>query len=345
MKPIFYLSAKDSFDASLGKTFTFAWGGNQAVQNRLKIYNNETLDLVYDATETTQKLSHTIPANVLTNNVTYKAVISVYDVNNVESDESEATIFTTYTTPSFSLSINDGDTIVNSSYDVSILYSQPEGEELQEYQVELYKNGTFIWSSGIQYDITEPINIVGLEDTLEYEIFATGRTLHNMLLQTTKIKFYVSYENKGNFVVCNLTNIPDIGAIRAESNIIVLDGECDIEEVYTRDNTCLDITNGTVIYNKNLAYGGDWKQAVKFYITEESLNKKILTITDNTTLTIYATLRRRYKNQSTTYYFEVIVESPLYRNCYHTQCIDTLDKEITLWITNKDCLYDVYLFT
>ena len=55
-----------AFDKTLETTFPFtSVGGNQVVKNRLQILNNSTLAVVYDSTQTTFTLAHTLPATLL----------------------------------------------------------------------------------------------------------------------------------------------------------------------------------------------------------------------------------------------------------------------------------------
>ena len=57
----------DAWDSSKEHIFRFLWDGNQSFGNILQIRNNLTDTIVYEESETTMQLKHTVPANTLKN--------------------------------------------------------------------------------------------------------------------------------------------------------------------------------------------------------------------------------------------------------------------------------------
>ena len=102
-----------SFDASIGTTIKFSWLGNLPVSNTLRIKNNETNEVVYEVTQTTMRLEHTISSgNNLINGVLYNASVKVTDSNNSDSEWSDVLLFYCFTTPTFSINIEQEQIII-----------------------------------------------------------------------------------------------------------------------------------------------------------------------------------------------------------------------------------------
>ena len=149
VSPLLY--NKQAFDSTEITEFIFNYSGNQSIKNRLRIFNNVDSTQVYDGTQTTFQLKHTLPANTLINGNTYWCEVYTIDINEVQSPASNKIIFKTFTKPTWSFSNLISDQIIrNSSYQVQLTYSQPEGELLNSYQVSLYNSGqSLLHQSGI----------------------------------------------------------------------------------------------------------------------------------------------------------------------------------------------------
>jgi hypothetical protein len=177
------LFERPAFDATEPQVFTFSSTGSQAFKNRLTVRDNLTNAVVYNDIIETFQLRHELPANKLTNGVLYNAVITTFDINNVESAPSNTIIFYCYSTPSFMFSnLTENQIIQNSSYEVNLTYSQPQGEILNSWQVLLYdEHKQLLNTSGLRYktDILSYV-VSGLEDNDSYYIRATGETLNRM---------------------------------------------------------------------------------------------------------------------------------------------------------------------
>lgn len=279
MKPLLYEIVKDSFDAAFDRTINFTWSGNQAQKNRVRIYNNETLSLVYDNVQTSHKLAHVIPGNTLQNGVTYKITVAVIVFDETESEQSDPILFTCYSTPSYAISgVTNNQIIQASSYAVGLQYTQPENTPLQQFNVFLLNyNKEVIFTTGTQY-ATENISVLltNLEDDHVYTVYATGVIGNNMEIKTPSITFTVNYTHNEGFVICNTLNVKDIGAIRIESNIVTRDGIVTGDEIYFDDST-IDLRDSTVTYD-DLDIKNDFDLVLKIKYEDTILNKTFLQI-------------------------------------------------------------------
>ena len=243
LKPILYDTS--AFDATIEFALSFRWSGNQAFKNRLIVKKNDTNELIYDQTQTTQQLRHAIPANSLTNGICYNAQIQVYDKDNNESLLSEKILFYCYTTPTFQFSnISPNQIVQNSFIDYIISYSQPEGEVLNSYQVYLYDSHQLdIYHTGLKYN-TDNLSgrISGLSDGTQYYVRAVGETLNRMSLDTGFIPISVSYITPSLFSLVELENLELDGAIRITSNIISIVGTSNPDPPTYINNAEIDLT-------------------------------------------------------------------------------------------------------
>ena len=238
-----------AFDKTLETTFPFtSVGGNQVVKNRLQILNNSTLAVVYDSTQTTFTLAHTLPANTLTNGVYYLAKIKTYDVNDVESEWSNGIQFYCFTTPSFTFS-GLTPTINTSSKLFEVAYAQIENEPLSEYKFMLYDaNDNLLQSSPTMYNSTStapPMTVsymfTGLLDATTYNVSATGLTLHGMGIDTSYGTFQVVYTEPNIFSTIQITSDCENGVNTIVSNLKLVKGVSDpYPAKYVNDNTALD---------------------------------------------------------------------------------------------------------
>lgn len=238
-----------AFDSTAETNFTFtSVGGNQVVKNRLQIVNNSTLAVVYDETQTTFALVHTVPANSLTNGVYYLAKIKTYDVNDIESEWSSGIQFYCFTTPSFTFS-NVTPTINTSSKLFEVAYAQIQNEPMSQSQFMLYdSNGILIQQSEVLYNSNGslPPNTVsylftGMLDGQTYKVRATGKTSYGMLLDTDYSTFNIVYTEPNIFSTIQITSDCENGVNNIVSNLKLLEGVSDpYEAKYIKDNTELD---------------------------------------------------------------------------------------------------------
>ena len=251
------------FDATNSYDVTFSYsGGAQAYYNQLVITEDETgLNVLNEVTQTLQ-LKHTIPADLLSNGTKYIAQILVYDVDNNLCASTPIVHFMCLKTPSFSFTnVVQNQIIKSPSYTARLSYSQENNEKLQEYNVTLYSiSKVALMSSGINYNTDEILyTITDLDDDTQYYIRATGTTVNGMNVDTGYILFSVDYILPDDWCFVDLQNRPDIGAIQIRSNIVTLEGRCNVDPVPFVDDEYVDLTgDAQVIFDDNFNMSGNW---------------------------------------------------------------------------------------
>lgn len=238
-----------AFDKSFETTFPFnSIGGNQVVKNRLQILNNSTLAIVYDSTQTTFALAHTLPSDTLTNGVYYLAKVKTYDINDVESEWSNGVQFYCFTTPSFTFS-GLTPTINTSSKIFSVAYTQTQSEPISEYKFMLYDaNNNLLQESDTIYNsnstlppLTVNYMFSGMLDATTYKVRAIGTTLHGMTVDTNYSTFQVVYTEPNIFSTIQITSDCENGVNTVVSNIVLVNGvSTPYEPIYIKSDTELD---------------------------------------------------------------------------------------------------------
>lgn len=272
----------EPFDSSIGTNISFSWHGNQIYKVRCIIKDNSSGTTVYDNTIETMKQVYPVPADSgLTNGTYYVAYITVLDIDNNESSfQSIGTPFYCLSNPVFSLSIKPGDVIKTSAYQVGLTYSQLQNEPLDSYRITLYTyQKTELQASDIIYNTADVTYVIsGLENAKQYYIRATGKTLHNMTLDTGYILFTVSYTIAQIFNPLELNNKPEHGAIEIKSNITSTIGMAEKDVVYIDDDYA-DLRGNPVTYDIGYEVKGDFTKAFLFNSPER--NTDIIHFTDN----------------------------------------------------------------
>lgn len=334
MRPVIYASNGNAFDASKDKILTFTWTGNQVFKNRLRVYNNLTNELVYDVTQESFKLSHTIEANTLNNGYNYYAIISVFDVNDIESQPSNALVFYCYSTPIVSLNIENEQIVRNSYYDVIINYFQPEYEPLDAYKLYLY-NGLreLVYSTDIVYDLSSmTVHVANLEDNADYYVQVEGSTVNGLEFITEEYHFYVEYINANVFMVCGLENVD--GKIQVQSNVIAIEGKCTIEEKYI--DGAIDVRTGYVYFDDNFQLSEDLSLLLTGY--DFQINQLVCNI-GNTAYVYFRQGAYESTNNQSKYYFELLVPTELSTYRIQSDFID--DTSATIQIQKVSDLYNI----
>ncbi len=233
-----------AFDKANKQKFYFSWNGNQAFKNRLQIFVNSNSTKVYDQTQDSMQLYHTLASGVLTNGTQYRAVLSVFDSKNNESVVSSPVLFYCYTNPTFSLNISNTQIIKNSSYTVELSYSQSEGELLQQFEIILYDSSqSQIYSTDVLYPtVTMSTVISGLANSKQYYIQATGTTVEGTFLSTGMIEFSVNYVTPTLFSKVELTNLPNSGQMKVTSHMISIEGKSNPSHPTYIDSEKIDLT-------------------------------------------------------------------------------------------------------
>lgn len=273
-KPI--LLAKSAFDASLDTVFTFTVpsGGDQVTKNRLTIINQSTGLQVYQATQTTFSLTHTLALSTLTNGVYYSAYINTFNASNEMSVDSNTIQFYCYTTPSFAFSnLPSGNIITNNSFSFEITYNQAEGELLNSYKFDLYDaQNVLVSTSGVKFvgSSTAPPTIItyefgGFSDNTAYYIQGSGVTIEGTEIQTLLTAFTVKYIQPNVFAIVELSQNCAGGYVTAKSNMTKIEGASNPSPPTYIDNNAVDLTaeGSWVNWNQNqFDFSGDWTLGV-----------------------------------------------------------------------------------
>ena len=285
----------EPFDSSIGTNISFSWHGNQIYKVRCIIKDNSSGLTVYDNTIETMKQVYTVPTDSgLTNGTYYVAYITVLDIDNLESSlQNVGTPFYCLSNPVFSLSIKPGDIIKTSAYQVGLNYSQLQNEPLDSYRITLYTyQKTELQASENIYNTADLTYVIsGLENAKQYYIRATGKTLHNMTLDTGYILFTVSYTIAQIFNPLELNNKPEHGAIEIKSNITSTIGMAEKDVIYL-DDEYTDLRGNPVTYDIGYEVKGNFTKAFLFSSPER--NTDIIHFTDNKDLHINIYYRKAH---------------------------------------------------
>ena len=258
----------------------------------------------------------------------------MFDVNDVESQQSNALVFYCYSTPTVTLNIENDQIIRNSYYDVIINYAQAEGEQLNGYKLYLY-NGLheLIYSTEIIYNLssmTVPLN--NLEDNTDYYVKVEGSTVNGLEFITEEYHFYVEYVNADVFMVCGLENVD--GKIQVQSNVIAIEGKCTVEEKYI--DGAIDLRTGYVYFDNNFQLS----ENLSLLLTGSKFQVNQLICNIGNTAYIYfrqgtyESVDNQFK-----YYFELLAPTDLSTYRIQSDFID--DTSATIQIQKISDLYNI----
>jgi hypothetical protein len=360
MKPIVY--NLNAFDAKKEQIITFVWNGNQSFSNTCTIRNNATNSIVYQSTQSTLKLEHTIPVSALTNGVLYNIVMQVSDSQNVISEISTPVLFYCYSTPIFTIdNIISNQIVQNSSYQITLTYTQTEGEEQQYFQVMLYNlNKNQIWTSGVKYSTESLVTtLTDLDDNGTYYIRATGSTINGMELDTGYIQFSVNYVQPSMYAIVTLENKQNEGMIKIQSNIISLTGTYDglTTELLYLNGDFVDLANGNnqIYFDKGFELTSNFTVNIKGYnfidlstILQLSNGEKTISLTKRKGTFLSNGDAMTVKDKAIVItgekvYFDLLVPSAFNDYTIHSNYIITpLDTDIlSIWVRRYNGVYEV----
>lgn len=247
-----------SYDANFDITITISWTGLQSYANRIIIYDNSTLNKVYDNVIQTMNLIHTIPAYTLQNGKSYIIECQVFDSDGNESLTSNKYLYKTYTTPLFFFdSISDGEEITTTSYNANVIYSQEESEQLYYYKFVLYNsNKNKIYETENFYNIDNITHTYrGLETESIYYIRCYGCTVNGLEVDTGYIKIFINCASQKYYARIYVENDPNTSGINYHTNLkIILPDKDD----YTFDKDKIDLTEGDITYSEGFEISGNF---------------------------------------------------------------------------------------
>lgn len=343
MTPILYLI--DTFDATKEKQIKFKWDGNQSFGNICEIRENQNNTIVYQETQSTMQLIHTIPTNTLTNGILYNVRIASIDVDGNVSDYSNPVLFYCYSTPNFTFTnVTENQIIKNSSYQVYLNYSHPEGETLNAFEIILYDlSKTVINSSGtLYYGMNELSYLLNdLEDNQSYYIRAIGNTTNGMEIETDYIYFSVNYVQPSAYSILTLENISQEGYIKLQSNIKVV-------ECYTEKESCfvegeyVDLTDNTLTINDGFSFNDNFIINFSGYNFLEGLIMQLFD--EKNTINLYYRKGIYDVNDNVEKVF-IELSIPVGFTCYccfsNYINVPTDTDELSVWIRKKNGLFSV----
>ena len=258
MKPILYKIK--TFDAINNNILKFVWDGNQSFGNICIIKNNVDNTIVYSQSETTMRLEHNLSANTLKNGTWYNVVIASIDVDGNVSDYSDPIVFYCLTTPNLTFTNIEQNAILrNSSYKLTLSYSQAENEILESYEISLYDNSkSLLQTSGVIYSSANlEYTLTGLEDNQTYYVRATCYTVNGMDGFTEYIPISVNYKQPDYYSLLTLENVRNNGYIKLQSNIRAVECVVNGTPIFI-DDEFIDLTNNILGIHKDYSIDADY---------------------------------------------------------------------------------------
>lgn len=248
------------FDPANAYNIEFVYQDVQSVKNRAVITDNETGSIVYDSTQSTMRLFHTLPSGKLQAGKKYLVQIQVFDSDNNSSNLSDAVLFLCLTTPQFSFNnIANGDVYKQVNIPLQLTYSQTENEQLKNYQIIQYNASKVkIDSSELMYERENlTYTFYGLENNMTYYFRAIGETQNGVPLDTGYIEVNVQLVVVPVDVAFQLENDYGNGVVRLIFNIK------DVHYTLTNDdyvfsNGMITLQNTSLIYDDGFSVPSDF---------------------------------------------------------------------------------------
>lgn len=301
VRPI--LSSISAFDADFGTSgkeyieapvIKFSWRNGVVRKNRLKIVDYDSNEEVYNCIISSMALKHTLHRNTeyedeeviqscsynLQNGHKYKACVSVFTTDNIESEPSEWVVFYCYSTPTFEFInfdtlINDANNdnnkiavINSSSVNLLVKYDQLENEKINSYNFELLDHlGESLFTSATKYNAADETEVIlrhtigGINETSQdvfgnveldnaYTVICRGQTKHGIDVEVRQ-RFIVKMPITGVGALISAKNIGD-GSVVISSNFKITNTQCSNDNpTYLLDEKgnpyAIDLTKGDYV--------------------------------------------------------------------------------------------------
>lgn len=256
--PTPYVASIDAFDPLFSYDVTFSYTGNQPVQNRAVITDNDTYQVVYDETISTRKLLHTIPKEKLIAGKQYIIQIQVFDIDNNKSNLSDEVLFYCFTSPIFNLNTIDNPHRA-ASITLTASYYQAENETLKSYQYLLYDySHNLIKSSDVLYGDIVSQTFYGLENNTQYYARCIAETSHGMSFDTGEQLINVVYKTIPANMLFQAENHPCSGYISLITNVIVIGHELENDNYTFNDDGSVTLWDNSLTYKDGFSVEGDF---------------------------------------------------------------------------------------
>lgn len=353
-KPI--VNSIAAFDADFEHTISFVVnGGDQVTSNRAIIKLGSTNETVYDETQTTFSLQHTIPAQTLTNGRYYTIQIQTFNSESGASTFSSPITFYCYNTPSFSFTnLPTGNVIENAGYTFELGYDQSEGEALNSWIVNLYNSSqTLVWTSDTNYTGANgvppanfSVDISGFEDGSLYYIRAIGQTEQFTVLDTGYILLTCVFDVTSIYTQFVLDNNSCEGYIMITSNVVSLDGTANPNPPTYINEDEIDLTGAEDYVNWEQSFAVYDKSTTRIWLRAMNKDSIIATFYNANAPEQSMTLfEREYTENGTTYvyiegyYIGILgVEGYIYSNIITKP---SNEQQLMIWLQKNGGMYDL----
>ncbi|SFU36019.1 hypothetical protein [Butyrivibrio sp. INlla21] len=330
------------FDAQEQKKITFTYTGDLPYQNRLIIYNADTLATVYDVTSPSRVLYCTLPANTCRNGVKYAAAIQCFDMYGAPSTVSDKRYFWCLEQPSFYFTnVESGQTITTSSFYAELFYAQTQLEGLSQFQFLIYDANKVLLSESQVFYSSDYLtfNYTGLEDDTVYFIRAKGLTQYGTELDTGYIEIDVNtaYDN-AEFNNINAVCDENNGLVTYYTNFSIINSDED-KDSFQYENSYINLQGKELNYTTGLSVEGDFILCVK--IKEYYETGTILTASDES----YGFTLSSFVYDDAYMRFKLTVPNGLTPYIlYSDPCIPNATTVFTIYIKRVNNIYQLYVF-
>lgn len=251
LKPISINPNNISLDAHNQIIISWKNTGDRQYYYQIKFYNNTDNSLVLDTTKISSYNSfHVINANILTNGITYKYQITVWNQNN-QYATSDWVIFKCSSAPMCSIP-NLGAEILNSNYTFQGSYSQAESVPIKSWRFILYDKYESIISTGVEtFSNIIEYEIIGLLNDTDYYIELQVRSQDDILGTTGKIKFHVRYAVPRTTINLTAENVDSESAIRLSWHVTQVIGVTQGIITFI-NNQKINLSQGSIIFQHGL---------------------------------------------------------------------------------------------
>ena len=294
-------------DASLPIAISWRNSGDRQYAFSVVVYNNADNSLVYNTGKIISFNSfHTISSGTLTNGITYKYQVIVFNINS-ESATSDYILLKCSSIPICSF-INIGTEILNSSYSFAGGYSQAEGVLLKSWQMFLYNEyeeiigySPIVYSQNIEYEFS------GLSTERNYKIELQTRSQDNLLGTTGKTPFYVRYSVPKTAILLTAEDVDASASVRLQWNVIQIIGE--YENATFIDNEKINVLNGKVYFDKDFNINSDF--TLRLWVENITENSELNIIGSTGNYLIKYLNNRFYLYKNTTVLNTIILSNEL----------------------------------
>lgn len=215
-------SVGQSIDFTQSQNFSAQVNGLVITHYQIRIYNNSTNALLYDIGKLAlspnlydkQILSHTVPANSVTNGLELKWTLQVWE--NTSTVTSREIYFKGYGNPTFSVTIPE--TINSKTYEFVGVYSHPQNVNIKRFQFKIYdssnnvlENSGDIYSANTKY---KPKNISFINGNT-YKVEGICEDINGVIVSSGIKTFSVDYPRP------SLSIVPDATVNHKTSGVIV----------------------------------------------------------------------------------------------------------------------------